>query len=196
MAGAHFVEPKIAEIQTAGGIQGAHLLDESAILDAILEYNPSLAKACLAAGLRLYLHRLAGYEVKVEPLSPAQQLVVQAQQLVVQAQALLAIEQKQAELEAKLILEARRTTEIEELVHQHEGEIDRIFNPNGHYFSVMGYLNRPGAAKRAIGIKEAAKIGRQCTKYCNDNGIGIEHLTDPRFGQVGTYPEAVLARFV
>jgi hypothetical protein len=31
VAGAHFAEPKIAEIQTAGGIQGAHLLDESAI---------------------------------------------------------------------------------------------------------------------------------------------------------------------
>jgi hypothetical protein len=58
--------PKTALVNTSGGDKEAKLYDESAILDAILRYNPPLARACMGAGVRVYLHRMAGYQVKIE----------------------------------------------------------------------------------------------------------------------------------
>jgi hypothetical protein len=54
----------ISEINTATGLKTSHLLAESSILEALAKYNPSLLIACAQAGLRVYLHKLAGFEVK------------------------------------------------------------------------------------------------------------------------------------
>lgn len=139
------------------------------------------------------------FAVKARQAEVSQQLSP-AELLIAQGQAMLAIEKeqsrlqaKQAELEAKLALEAQRTAELEQLVHQHNGEIDRIFNPNGHYFSVMGYARNKGLKMP----KELAQaIGKKCAKYCRDNDILVSKLTDPRWGTVGSYPEDVIANFV
>jgi hypothetical protein len=64
---------KSAEINTPGGIQGARLLNELQIYDVCEKYKPSLLKAFAQAGLRIYLHKLAGFEVKstAAPQSPS-----------------------------------------------------------------------------------------------------------------------------
>lgn len=56
-----------AEVQTPGGLQGATLISEEFINKAIIKYNPDLAFRCMQAGLRLYLHRMAGYHYQVNP---------------------------------------------------------------------------------------------------------------------------------
>lgn len=63
--GIHKSDLETAKIQTAGGLQGIHILHEKIISDWIVDDNPRLAKAMLQAGVRLYLHHLAGFEYKV-----------------------------------------------------------------------------------------------------------------------------------
>jgi phage antirepressor YoqD-like protein len=63
-------KPERAEIQTNGGVQGgARLLNEEQIHQCLAKYNPALLLQCSGAGLRVYLHRLAGYEVHMKPAS-------------------------------------------------------------------------------------------------------------------------------
>lgn len=63
-----------AEINTGSGIQGSNLLDENAIYVALSKYKPTLLIQCAKAGLRIYLHGLAGYRYQVvEQTKPSPQ---------------------------------------------------------------------------------------------------------------------------
>lgn len=52
-----------AEIQTAGGLQGVSLYDENTIYETFAKYKPELLIQCAKAGIRVYLHTLAGFKV-------------------------------------------------------------------------------------------------------------------------------------
>jgi hypothetical protein len=112
----------------------------------------------------------------------ATQMAAQEQIQIAQAKEIELIKQQQA-------LESARIDEITQLTHQHDAEIDRVFSPNGHYFSVIGYARNRGIK---IGIETAKEIGRKCSAYCKENQIKIEKLNDPRFGTVGSYPESII----
>jgi phage anti-repressor protein len=120
-------------------------------------------------------------------LSPAQILLKQAEFLV-------KIEQEQERIKLEQQLQSQKMAELELLTHQHDSEIDRIFNPNGHYFSIMGYYNNHKLG--AISLVEAAAIGKKVTAYCKSKGILITPMNDPRFGRVNTYPEDAISMFV
>jgi hypothetical protein len=79
------IEQKTAEIQTPAGLRSCALLDESAIFEAFAKYNPSLLAACAKAGIRLYLHRLAGYEIKVEAKDDSALRTLRERQILEQA---------------------------------------------------------------------------------------------------------------
>jgi prophage antirepressor-like protein len=131
------------------------------------------------------IRKTGKYEPK--PLTPGELLKIQAE-------AIIALEQKQDRLELEQQLQAQKLAELEALTHQHDAEIDRIFNPNGRYFAVMGYYNKHQLG--AISVKDAAVIGRKATAYCKKHGIAVTPVADPRFGTVNTYPEDVIALFV
>lgn len=177
-----------AEILTGGGLQGVRLFNEDAIFDAFSRYAPELLVQCAKAGIRVYLHKIAGYSVSVEkPKTHLQILADMAKALADQEQAMLKMQLEQQ-------LQAQKLAEIETLTHQHDSEIDRIFNPNGHYFSIMGYYNNHKLG--AISLVEASAIGKKVTAYCKAKGILITPMNDPRFGRVNTYPEDAIALFV
>jgi phage anti-repressor protein len=96
---------------------------------------------------------------------------------------------KQEQLELKLALEAQRTDKLEEVVAQHDAELDRIFKPHGDYYTAMGYGNLLGMK---LSLKEASNIGKKASAKCRELGITIEQTRDPRFGTVGLYPETIL----
>ncbi|WP_309729946.1 KilA-N domain-containing protein [Chamaesiphon sp. OTE_75_metabat_556] len=123
---------------------------------------------------------------QAEPLTQMQMIAQMALEMDRRDRELKFIKQQQA-------LEAARIDELTQLTHQHDGEIDRIFNPDGHYFSVIGYASLHGLK---IGRESAKAIGSKCSAYCRKNGISIEKLTDPRFGTVGSYPESVIAQYI
>jgi phage antirepressor YoqD-like protein len=58
-----------ARTEAQSGGKESQLLSEDQIGDCLAKYNPSLLAQCRKAGLRVYLHRLAGYEVHMKPAS-------------------------------------------------------------------------------------------------------------------------------
>lgn len=60
---------KSAEIQTAQGFQGVRLIDEDTMVDWLEKDNPSLLKKFSKLGIRVSLHKLAGFEVKTTAIA-------------------------------------------------------------------------------------------------------------------------------
>lgn len=54
---------KTAEILTPGGLQGVTLISEDLIVEWLPKDNPKMATQLMKLGVRVFLHKLAGYEV-------------------------------------------------------------------------------------------------------------------------------------
>jgi prophage antirepressor-like protein len=131
------------------------------------------------------LRKTGSYQVK--PKSEIELLIESAQHL-------LKLQQEQEQIKLEQQLQSQKMAEIETLTHQHDSEIDRIFNPNGHYFTIMGYYIRHKLG--AIALVQAAKIGKKVTAFCRSKNILVTPVYDPRFGWVNSYPEDAIALFV
>lgn len=83
----------------------------------------------------------------------------------------------------------QRVDELTELVHQHDGEVDRIFHPDGQYFSIRGYSRK---LKQQVTRQEASEKGRAAAKISRQLGVDIDKLEDPRYGEVNIYHESIL----
>ncbi len=83
----------------------------------------------------------------------------------------------------------QRVDELTELVHQHDGEVDRIFHPDGQYFSIRGYSRK---LKQQVTNQEASQKARAAAKISHQLGIAIDMLEDPRYGEVNIYHESIL----
>jgi len=104
---------------------------------------------------------------QLQPKSQAEQLLEQAQALVEQERRIQAVEAKEKENEQRL--------------DQIETGID--------HFTVIGYVR--ACQGESLDLNRASKIGKKATKLCNDMGILMGSVPDPRFGQVNTYPKSV-----
>ena len=71
--GVDYMQPLENFSITNGGRQKCKLLNEEQIIEVIARYNPSLLQACAKAGLRVYLHKLAGFKVSSEAVNHQQQ---------------------------------------------------------------------------------------------------------------------------
>ncbi|MGL4568527.1 MAG: hypothetical protein ACRCU6_08400 [Fusobacteriaceae bacterium] len=97
---------KNIEIETSAGKRIAKLIPEPIILEAISKYKPDLVKACASAGLRVFLHRLAGFEVTTTataPLKSDKELLLEAQLMAKDLEFQLAKSQLET-LEAKRVM--------------------------------------------------------------------------------------------
>ncbi len=74
------IQVKSTEIPTATGFKTSNLLDENAIYQALEKYNPSLLIHCAKAGLRVYIHKLAGYEINSTAIASQTESIVIANQ--------------------------------------------------------------------------------------------------------------------
>jgi hypothetical protein len=61
---------KMAEILTAGGMQGCPLYPASVVFKLAIEFNPELAEAMGSCGANVYMLGKAGYQVKVVESAP------------------------------------------------------------------------------------------------------------------------------
>ena len=58
------------------------------------------------------------------------------------------------------------------------------------YFTIVGY----GTLKHvSINIRQASMLGRKATKLCQERGLMMDKIPDPRFGEVKMYPGEVLS---
>ncbi len=83
----------------------------------------------------------------------------------------------------------------------HEDRIERIetrqtaIEDGGqHYFTVIGYLAYH--KMHTVDNAEAQRLGKQATTLSQREGYSIGKATDPRYGQVNTYHENILARIL
>ncbi len=58
------LETKSAEVLTTTGLKTARLLSEEQIVEVVTKYKPELLAKFAKLGVRVFLHQLAGYEVK------------------------------------------------------------------------------------------------------------------------------------
>jgi prophage antirepressor-like protein len=96
---------------------------------------------------------------------------------------------------AQLMLEHRQA--------QLERAIDRVetiavaardrADSNYGMFSILGYLR---LLRKDAPLAEAAKLGRRASALCRAEGIEVPKVRDPRFGEVGVYPQHVLEQLL
>jgi hypothetical protein len=63
LKGVRIEDEKMAETSTPGGLQGVRLITENNIVEWLPKDNPTAASALLRLGVRMGLHKMAGYEV-------------------------------------------------------------------------------------------------------------------------------------
>ena len=65
---------KTAQIQTESGVKTVSLIPENSIAEWIIDDNPVMAKQLLKAGVRVFLHKTAGFTVTSNAVEPQPQL--------------------------------------------------------------------------------------------------------------------------
>ena len=129
-------EKGVAIADTPGGKQELSIILESGLYRLVLtsrkpEAEPFQDWVCQE--VIPTIRKTGSYQQK--PKSQLQIIADMAQALADQEQAMLRMQLEQQ-------LQSEKIAEIEALTHQHDGEIDRIFNPNGHYYSIVGYFSK------------------------------------------------------
>jgi len=165
------VEGKTAEILTDAGLRSGTLHSEDTILLCIAKYNPQLMILLSKAGLRVYLHGLAGFKTqtpKETVLTPVQAIIAMALQLGEQ-------ERQQTQILARL-----QSVEVEQ---------ERFNTPCGSAFSILGFAKLHGLE---INLGVASSKGKKASALCKQRGIEMGSIRDYRFGKVNLYPESIL----
>lgn len=177
---------KSAEIDTGYGIKVCELIPAKLVFKWALKDNLGLAEKMGECGATVFLHQLAGFQVKsVEIEKPKSAIELLEYHLVIakeHEQRLLALEAENWRLKQ---LQERTEVRLDAV----ESEQDRYATPCGHKYSVLGYAKLQGLE---ISAGQASVKGRKASALCRLRGIEVERIHDPRFGKVGLYPESVL----
>jgi anti-repressor protein len=93
-----------------------------------------------------------------------------------------------------IIQSAQMLKDIENRANALEQRIEAIenkpqINAPVEHFSIMGYCHN---IKKQISLEQAKTYGVKCRRMCNELGLVIGKVSDPRFGSVNTYPLDVL----
>jgi prophage antirepressor-like protein len=180
-------EKGVSSIYTLGGNQDMAIISESGLYRLVLTSRKPQAEPFqdwVCQDVIPSVRKTGSYSIApTEPeLSPARAILKMAEFMVEQ-------EEKTRQLEAKLALEAQRSDRLEEIIKQHDAELDRVFNPDGNFYTVRGYASLKGLS---LSMSEAIAYGRKATKLSKDLGYRKDEVNDPRYGKVGMYSEHVL----
>lgn len=193
-------EIKTAEISTSGGVQGVNLINAQLCFRWLMKDNPALALKMGECGATVFLHKLAGYELKStaveEVLVKKDSRLVLLEQLTQLTQSQIEMEQRQAELaleNQRLRLEQDQIRSeqnlLQESVVQHDAELGRIFEPDGMLITLAGCLNLQGKHATAA---QLANVGKTAANiYRGKYGKDPEKISDARYGKVGAYPQLI-----
>jgi hypothetical protein len=139
-------------------------------------------RAFAGCGVRAWMHDLTGWQKPAQ--TPTEALLVMVQQMV-------ALEHQQREQQQAIALIAKKQQAQNERIEAVEHEQDRFNSPCGHKYTVLGYAKKVGVE---ISRNKSSQLGRKSATMCRSMGIDIEYVDDPRFGEVGLYPQSILAQ--
>lgn len=103
--------------------------------------------------------------------------MTQSELILQSAKMLVEFEQKQNELEKRIIAIENKPQ----------------INAPVEHFSILGYCHNIG---KQISVTEARTLSIKCKRMCNDLGLVVGKVSDPRFGSVNTYPLDVLTEII
>lgn len=159
---------KTSKSLTAGGFQGVRLICEDLIIEWLPKDNPEVATKMMKAGVRVFLHRAAGYEVKstaiAQPKTPTTYLEA--------LKALVASEEQKVQLEAENQL-------LEEENEQLAEAVDELFD----YSSIVRIA-------KFNSISEKNFAWRKLKAATLSLGLSVKQVPCPRFGHKNLYPHA------
>lgn len=173
--GVHKKDLKTAEIQTAGGLQGVHIIPADIIFDWLLDDNTELARAMGKAGATVYLHQLAGY--KIESTITSTNSPQLPQTYLEALKALVESEEEKERLKAQTELQAAEIDELEEDNERLAELTDELFN----YSSIIRVAKLNGVSEKSFKwrtLKAATKIAK----------LEVRRVPCPRFGEKLLYP--------
>ena len=181
---------KEAEIITPGGIQGVALISEDIITDWIVEDNPLLAKAMLKAGVRVFLHTAAGYQLTSSVIAPVTHTLPQT--YVEALKALVRAEEEKEALALENSMQAAQIDELEEDVDRLSELADELFN----YSSIIRIAKLNNVNEKTYNwrkLKAASKVKGVDVKQSPCQRYGIKNLyhTD---AWKAAYPDAKLPK--
>ena len=163
-------ESKSTEIPTTGGLRQSQVFSEHAIYQAFLKYRPELLVKCAEAGIRLYLHKLAGYKF----------VSVQSDSAML-AKILTLVEQQAVRIEnlERISAEAVRELKGVRVVLDELSGLDEImerlkttmYQPNQQRFTLKEILKQLGFDWLSRGAR--TKIGRQLTEWLKINEMQL-----------------------
>lgn len=206
MNGQRGIDIKMAEILTAGGLQGVRLIPSVTVFEWLIDDNPELAKAMGKAGATVYMHQLAGYktESKEKPKRRSQMILEMAQELAEHDFRIGDLEEENERLKQDLngVLNVVRTQttriqELEEVTTEHTSEIEhnaaevgRYVDGHSQWHTIVGYANLKNMNN--LDTRDASILGKKASSLCKKKNIKPRPTNDPRFGRVNTYPDFVL----
>ena len=124
------------------------------------------------------IRKTGAYTMKM--MSPIEILEMQVTLLKQHAEQLRRIEEEQKVQAIQLADHTEKLSLIEA----------KVTTTNSEYFSVSGYASLKGV--RNLDVREAAKIGRYCTKLSKEQDIHVGKVKDERYGSVNIYHLDVL----
>lgn len=175
----------VVKLETPGGIQSVTVLEEAGIYQLIFSSKlPSAQKfqQWVFEEVLPAIRKTGNYAIAPQPVSLLDVLETQIKMLREQ-------EARVNELETRIALEAQRNDVIEETIKQHDAELDRVFNPDGSYYTIRGYAK---LQKMTLTLTEAKKYGKLASELSKENGFKVDKVKDPRYGEVNAYSEHIL----
>jgi len=184
-----------AEIQTNGGVQGVQLIPAKLVFKWLIKDNPDLAAEMGEVGATIFLHKLAGYEIKSnaiqsQPQSPLEVLQQQLASLATVVEVSLEHERKLKQIEAEQEELEHRLEAIDMETTANAVEIERFSNGHGFWVTIAGWCNRHDIKKPVSWMNTQ---GRKAAALCKQKGLKPVPVKDTRYGQVNTYPDTILA---
>jgi phage regulator Rha-like protein len=90
-----------------------------------------------------------------------------------------------------LVENNRKTRELEQRVKAIEER--PVINAPIEHFSIMGHCKNIG---KQVTLRQSQRLSWKCKTLCNELGLVIGKISDPRFGSVNTYPLDVLKEII
>ncbi len=163
------IQTKEAEIETATGLKTSQLLNEEAVFQAFAKYRPELLVQCAKAGIRVYLHKMAGFQVN----STALQIPKTYAEALLEA-GRLAKELEEAEKERELLMLQNQDLEEEnELLSE---AVDELFD----YSSIIRIAKFNNVSEKCFSWRKLKAVSTQLR-------VEIKKVPCPRFQTKNLY---------